>query len=279
MNFISALMLGALQGLTEFLPVSSSGHLVLAQHFLKVREAGLFYDVMLHVGTLLATVWVFRRDIGALLRSLIGNPAGDGPEWLATGTATGTGGSGWKYVAFIIVGTIPAALVGGLFEDQIENLFHAPQFVCVNLFITGAILLAASLKGRGESLIVKSGWLVALLIGCAQALAIAPGISRSGATIVAALLLGAGREEATRFSFLLSIPAILGAAALGAKDLSAAEVSGLALPVAVGCAAAFAAGIAALHIVVAAVRGRRLAVFAPYCWVVAVAGLIGINYL
>lgn len=270
MTIIEAVILGIVQGLTEFLPVSSSGHLALAQRFLKIEEANLFFDVLLHLGSLLATLWFFRGDIAALIRSLLGRGGAD-EKWMA-------GGGAWKYAAVIVVGSIPAGIVGVGFEDNIAALFKAPQFVCYSLIFTGALLLVAGLKRPGDKF-VASSWSLPILIGVAQAVAVTPGISRSGSTIAAALLLGVAREDATRFSFLLSIPAILGAFALGAKDVTSAQVSSIAVPALFGMVAAFLSGLVALAVIVRVVKGRGLALFTPYLWVVAVASLILMRYL
>ena len=236
------LILAAVQGLTEFLPVSSSGHLVLLQHLFGGHEGDLFLDVVLHVGTLGSVLVVYRRDVVRLLRL-------DAP-------ARG-------YVLALMVGTQPAVVVGLLLKDVVEAVFQAPAFAAAGLLVTGLLLLstrrarpAADLDGPWEPRPVP--WLKALLVGCAQALAICPGISRSGSTITASLWLGLARAEAARFSFLLSVPAIGGALLLTLLDGdfdTRSGVPGLIL----GAVVAFVVGLLAI-------RWTRLAVIQQHFW-------------
>lgn len=195
---LDILLLAVVQGLTEFLPVSSSGHLVLLQSLLGHHEGDLFLDVVLHVGTLGSVLVVYHREVLRLLRL-------DAP-------ARG-------YVLALVVGTLPAVAVGLLFKDMVEHAFASPIFAAVGLLVTGALLLstratATTGDDAGEWTPRPVAPLKALLIGCAQAVAICPGISRSGSTIGASLWLGLPRGEAARFSFLLSVPAIAGALVL-----------------------------------------------------------------
>ncbi len=198
-DFLKMIVLAVIQGLTEFLPVSSSGHLVLTQHFLGILEGDIFFDIVLHVGTLGSVLVVYRREILRLLR--FDKPA-------------------LGYLGSLAVGTLPAVAVGLLAKDAIESLFHSPLFAAGGLLFTSGILLSTRFsRGSGDNL--PEPWepraiapLQAVLIGMAQAFAILPGISRSGSTIAASLWLGLARAEAARFSFLLSIPAIGGALVL-----------------------------------------------------------------
>jgi len=202
MNIFNAIVLGVLQGLTEFLPVSSSGHLVLMQKIFGITEPTLFFDTMLHVGTLLAVVTVLRRDIWGILKRII-----------------------QPLTLYLIIATIPAVIIALAFGDIIEHVFESGKFLGVCFLITTALLVAAEFLSRRANALggLKSGdkmnWLDALIIGIMQAVAIAPGISRSGATISGALSRKLDRDFAARFSFLLSIPAILGAVVLQSKDL------------------------------------------------------------
>jgi len=209
MNFIEAVILGVVQGLTEFLPVSSSGHLVLLQKIFGINEPGLFFDTMLHFGTLVAVFVVLWKDIWSILKK---------PIQPLTG--------------YLIIATVPAVIAAILFKDSIENLFDTAKYLGFCFLITTFLLLIAELLSRraaenkSTSRAVSSlkneknmKWLDALIIGIMQAIAIPPGISRSGATISGALLRKLDRDFAARFSFLLSIPAILGAAVLQTNDL------------------------------------------------------------
>ena len=242
-NAIQAVILGLIQGITEFLPVSSSGHLVLAQRLLGLREPALTFDIALHLGTLVAVLLFFRRDIAGMVQGILGR----GPErtsytWL---------------LVLIILGSVPTAVVGLLFKDSFEAMFASVTAVGVSLLITAALLLAAGLAGRPRRGLEETRSWHALLIGLAQGLAITPGISRSGSTISTALLLGLERELAVRFSFLLSIPAILGAVALQALDLP----PGLHLawtPLLLGALVAGVSGWLALRLLLGLVRRVRL---------------------
>jgi undecaprenyl-diphosphatase len=288
MNILQAILLGIVQGATEFIPVSSSAHLVLVPWLLRWPSPGLVFDTVLHLGTLLAVIAVFWRDLLALaaawLRSVtalagraVGRPSS---EALATdastqGVAKSISGSPEARLAWwIILATIPAALMGALWQDQFEALFNSPIRVAILLLVTGVWLVLAERLGRQEHHAEDLHWWQALLVGVAQGFAIAPGISRSGATIGAGLLLGLRREAATRFSFLLATPIILGAGLLQIKKLL--ESGGLGTNLAglvLGFLAAFVTGYACIRFLLGYVRNRGLSVFAVYCWV---AGLVAI---
>jgi undecaprenyl-diphosphatase len=241
------LMLAVAQGLTEFLPVSSSGHLVLLQHLFGAHEGDLFLDVVLHCGTLGSVVIVYRRELGRLLRL-------DAPAR--------------RYVLALAVGTVPAVLVGLLFKDLIERAFHSPAFAGAGLLITGVLLLSTRLIASSrETPEDWQPWAIplgkAFLIGCAQALAICPGISRSGSTIAASLWLRLARVEAARFSFLLSIPAIAGALALHLFEgdfVTRTGIPGLL----VGALGALLVGLLAIRLTALAVVKRHFWLFAFY---------------
>jgi undecaprenyl-diphosphatase len=244
---LDVLLLAIVQGLTEFLPVSSSGHLVLLQQWLGGHEGDLFLDVVLHVGTLGSVVIVYRKDLLRLLRL-------DAP-------ARG-------YILCLAVGTIPAVLVGLLLKDVIEAAFHSPLYTGVGLLVTGGVLLSTRLATPQDDL--PRPWQPrplplgkAFLIGCAQAVAICPGISRSGSTIAASLWLRLGRAEAARFSFLLSIPAIAGALVLHlATDDLVTRTSPAGLLV--GALVAMGVGLIAIRLTALAVIKRHFWKFAFY---------------
>jgi len=233
---LDILLLAVVQGLTEFLPVSSSGHLVLLQSLLGHHEGDLFLNVVLHAGTLGSVLVVYRREVLRLLRL-------DAP-------ARG-------YVIALVVGTLPAVAVGLLLKDVVEAAFTSPIFAAVGLLVTGLVLLttrAAHAKADAEGPWTPQAVppLKALLIGCAQAVAICPGISRSGSTIGASLWLGLPRAEAARFSFLLSVPAIAGALVLQIIDGDFSTRSG-AVGLGLAAVAAFAVGLLAIRLTALAV--------------------------
>ena len=212
MTVFQAVILGILQGATEFLPISSSGHLVFAQHYLKgFHQPGILLDVLLHLGTLFAVVIYYWKDIAKILRAVLIQL--DVFGWWDMG-ARDTYQTQRRLVLLIAVGTIPTALIGFLFKDSIEMLFSSVSFTASMLIVTGIILAAADrIKGvtrKIDSFQLKDSF----IIGFVQGVAILPGISRSGSTIATGLFRKIDGEEAARFSFLLSIPAIIGAVIL-----------------------------------------------------------------
>jgi undecaprenyl-diphosphatase len=260
-----AFILGLLQGLTEFLPVSSSGHLVLLPWWLDWQSSPLAFDALLHWGTLLAVVIYFWQDwwemLMALVRKLKGQPA-LGHD---------------KILLNILIGTIPAAVLGFLLEDFFENLFGKPHLVAIFLLITGLLLVYserwASLQ-RSARTMSHLNWKDALVIGLGQAMAIAPGISRSGSTIAAGLMRGLDRPTAARFSFLLGTPIIFGAGLLKLKDLIELGTGGMGVtPLAVGFVTAFISGILAIRYLLRYLRNHTLHLFAYYVWAVALLSL------
>ena len=255
MSLIHALLLGILQGATEFLPVSSSGHLVIVPYLLGWPDPGLAMDTILHLGTLVAVVVYFWRELwqlaSAAWKSLQTRSLADPMARLAWG---------------VVVGTIPAAVIGFLFDDFFEALFGYPRAAAGFLLGTAALLLLSEYLSKQERTLDALSWKDAFLVGLAQTLAIAPGLSRSGSTIAAGLLLGYKREESTRFSFFLVVPIVLGSGlyqilklARGGVDM----VSGL--PLLVGFVAAAVTGYAAIAGLLALVRRRSLWPFAVYC--------------
>jgi undecaprenyl-diphosphatase len=200
MNFFYAIFLGILQGLTEFLPISSSGHLALVEFFLGIEEAGLAFDVALHLGTLLGVIIYFRRDFFVMFTALVK------PQVL------GEEASGQRRLAlYICLGTIPAVIAGYLLKDFVETVFRAPVFIAASLAGAGLLLLLADKFGKHQRSMKTLGLVDVALIGLFQALALMPGVSRSGITMTAGLMRGLNRMSAARFSFLLSAPIILGA--------------------------------------------------------------------
>jgi undecaprenyl-diphosphatase len=256
MGFWEAILLGIVQGLTEFLPVSSSGHLALFTAILgnnQLPSENLLFTILVHAATAIATVIVFRNDIVAILSGMLKK---DQPETRA-------------FVGYIVVSMMPAVLIGLFFEDQITALFDTNlAFVGTTLCLTAALLFFTDKASSKEQPITNK---VALLIGIAQAIAILPGISRSGATIAVALLIGVSRPEAARFSFLMVIPLILGSMAKSILDQgAAAAITFDPLPMSVGFLAALASGVLACTWMIVLVKRSKLRYFAIYCLLVGI---------
>ncbi len=268
---LTAFVLGVLQGLTEYLPVSSSGHLVIAQNLFGISEPELFFDVILHVGTLLAVIWYYWSDITNATKDAYQGvmELKNGVGWSRVNEAY----PGFRLFFLLIVATIPTGLLGVLFQDEFEAMFGSVRWVGFMLLVTGTFLfLTRFTKANGKGIVQVALW-EALLIGIAQGFAITPGISRSGATICVALFLGIGRETAARFSFLLSIPAIVGALILK-FDISGNGVSAFGLGV--GFITSLIVGYAALSLLVMLVKKGKLPIFSYYCFI---AGIFTLFYV
>lgn len=249
-------VLGVVQGATEFIPVSSSAHLVLVPWLLGREHPGLLFDTIVHWGTLAGVLAYFWREVLGLISG-----------WLLsirTGRiATFEGRLAW----LILLGTVPAALAGVLWGDFFEELFNAPSKVAALLLVTGAILVFSERQGGKKGGLEKLSVLDVLLVGIAQGIAIAPGISRSGITIATGLYRGITREGAAKFSFLLAVPIILGA---GLVQIYKAPLGSLAQTwpsLAIGFLCAAVAGFLAVRFLLSFLQGHRLYVFAAYCWI------------
>jgi len=252
---IEALILGFVQGLTEFLPVSSSGHLVIFQHLLGISEAPLTFDVLVHMGTLLAVFAAFWRDIVDICK----NPFS-------------------KLTYLIVVASIPAAFIGYFLAPLFEKAFESLLVVGIGLIFTGFILRVSERIATRRINLKQSDEMTygdAIFIGLLQALAIIPGVSRSGSTIAAALMSGLDRDFAARFSFIMSIPVILGAGVFKLKDvfLNGVPQSEL-IPYIIGPATAAVFGFVAIKLVLKLVRQGQLSVFSFYCWSVGLISLV-----
>lgn len=235
MNLTYSIFLGILQGFTEFLPVSSSGHLVIAQNLIPgFTQEGVLFDVILHAGTVLAVLYYFRKILLKLTS---------------------------KYLLLLLIGTIPAGLIGVFFNSSIEKLFNGVTLVGLALLFTGALnFLTDRAKNGSKKISVKKS----ILIGMAQALAIIPGISRSGSTIFIGTSLGIKKKEAAQFSFLLSVPAIVGANAVQFLKYGFGGTENITLYVA-GFIAAFISGVIAIKFVLNFLLGGKFKLFAYYC--------------
>ncbi|TVL46893.1 undecaprenyl-diphosphatase [Shewanella algae] len=207
MDTIQVIILALIQGLTEFLPISSSAHLILPSQLLGWEDQGLAFDVAVHIGSLLAVVLYFRTEIITMLNAWFGS--------IFKGNHSAESKLAW----WIILATIPAVVFGFMAKDLVETYLRGPGVIAITTVVFGLLLWWSDKMARLELTEYQTGWRKALMIGFAQALALIPGTSRSGITMTAALMLGLNREAAARFSFLMSIPVILGAALLMGKAL------------------------------------------------------------
>jgi len=270
LDIISAIILGAVQGLSEFLPISSSGHLALIPNLLGV-ETGLAFDTVLHIGTLVAIFSFFWQDIINLIKgfllSLIDLTEGFDvfkrelkivPEK--------------RFAWLIIVGSIPTAIIGLLLKDAIENIFRGTIFVGFFLIITGLILYYSERHSSGNITAKDMSFKQSIIVGICQGLAVLPGISRSGSTIASGLCLGLEREYAARYSFLLSVPAVIGAGLIQIKDIATIDISfGVILA---GFISSVVFGYLAIKLLMKMIKGWSLDIFAYYCWIVGAITLI-----
>lgn len=268
-NIVEAIVLAIVQGLSEFIPISSSGHLVIVPWFLGWEKPSLLFDTVLHWGTLISIFLVFGADIWRIGLATLGS--------LASRSLVDVNARlGW----FIVVGTIPALVTGLLFKDFFEALFSSPPAVGGFLLVTAALLTTSELIVRSrppQATLTSLTWRQAILIGLAQAIALAPGISRSGSTMAAGLGLGLRREDAARFSFLLGTPAFFGAGLLELLDaisVDAADVMAQAPILLLGLVVSAVVGYAAIRGLLAYLRRHSLYVFAGYCLVMGLLVLV-----
>jgi undecaprenyl-diphosphatase len=264
---LEGVVLGVVQGLTEFLPVSSSGHLVIVQSFIKgFHQPGVLFDVMLHFGTLVAVLFFFRKEVYDILKALLpGSLRGSGNGDLISARR--------KMALLIVVGTGITGVTGFLFEQGIHNLFTSVDVVAAMLIITGLLLYLSDRKGGGDKKDKNLGFVDAVIIGIAQACALIPGISRSGATITFGIFRGLTGETAARFSFLLSIPAIIGAAVFESRYFGSATTDEMRVYV-IGMIVAAVTGFFTLKLLFFIVKRRKLSIFAYYCWIVGISTLL-----
>lgn len=242
MTILQAVVLGIVQGVTEFFPISSSGHLVIMQSLFGIEEPQLAFDIFLHLGTVGAVVAYFRKDIVSFFKGDL------------------------RTLGLIVIGSVPTFIMGVLFKDIVEKAFCMPCVVGYMLILTGMWISLAHAKSMRPD--YKTGPVDAarsVMIGIAQGIAILPGISRSGATISTAMLSGVERSEACRFSFLLSVPAVLGASLFKARDISSGITGSAAMAYLAGGLAAFIAGYLAIRTLLKIVAGKRIYLFGIYC--------------
>lgn len=267
MNWIESLLLGLIQGLTEYLPISSSGHLAIASALFGVDpEQNLSYTILVHIATVLSTIVILWREIVWIFKDIFTKQTWNNYNGLNRGT---------RYAINILISMIPVAIVGFFFKDKVEEIFGSGLTIVGIMLLATSLLLAFSYYAKPRQREDISGW-HAFVIGIAQAIAVMPGLSRSGSTIATGLLLGNKKESLAQFSFLMVIPPILGEALLDAKELLGAGSAQVAnsTPIGVlliGFLAAFLAGCAACKWMISIVRKGKLIWFALYC---AIAGIL-----
>ena len=260
MDLLQALILGIIQGLTEFLPVSSSGHIEIANYIMDMEysdDSNMLMTVVLHAATALSTIFIFRKDIMEILKGLLAF------KW----------NEEFQFSVKIVLSMFPAAIVGLTMEDVLKDLFTANMILVGSmLLITGGLLFLAD---KAKNTDKNVSFFHAVIIGISQAIAILPGISRSGATISTSVLLGIDRSRAARFSFLMVVPLILGKMAKDIMDGALSSESVEVMPLAVGFIGAFFTGLFACKWMIALVKKSKLSYFAYYCFLV---GLVAISY-
>jgi undecaprenyl-diphosphatase len=271
MDILQGIIIGVVQGLTEFLPISSSAHLIFIHNILGVGSS-LAFDTFLHMGSLIAVLFFFRKDVYEMIRAWILS-VGD----IARGRfVEGFKKDPYKRLAwYVILGTIPVGIVGILFESQVEALFAGALYVpAFFLFVTGTILYLSQRMNSGKVDFNNMSAKESLFMGLGQACAIMPGLSRSGTTIAAGLTIGLNKEFAAKFSFILSIPAILGATVVQLGDIGSALDANL-WPVAFGFIAAAVSGYIAIKWVLDLIQNKSLDIFAYYCWAIGIIIFMG----
>lgn len=273
MTTFQAIILGLIQGLAEFLPISSSGHLALAQHFFGINsDSVLIFAVLLHVGTLISVFIVYWKDILGLIYEFFGTFA----DLVKTKRFDVNKNATRRMCWLIIAATVPTAVIGFLFDEKFEKLYSNVLAIGICLVITGCILFAAEKWGKNLHGIKNTKFKHAIAVGILQGCAIAPGISRSGSTIVGGLACGLKREWAVRFAFLVSIPPILGSVILELPDALAAGTvdSSLTVPILAGVIVSAVSGLIAIKGMIRLVSGKKLTYFSYYTWILGISVIV-----
>lgn len=265
MSFITSILLGILQGLTEFIPVSSSGHLVLTQHFFGLGESqDILFELFMHLGTLLAVLVFFRKSLWELTKSVF--------SWKNTVNRE-IHRKNRNLILYLALATISTAVIYALFGDYIKSVYDMPMLVAILLLVTGAIVFTSDYFVEHGIPASNMGFMRSIIIGLVQGLAILPGISRSGSTIAASLATGIKRKDAAQFSFLLSIPAILGANLSEVQAFMSLEKSMLFSYLA-GFFSSFLVGYLVIAFLIRLIESNRLKYFAFYCWFVGLLSIV-----
>lgn len=265
-ELLKYLFLGLIQGITEPIPVSSSGHLVLFEHFFGMEISGLSFEVLVNFASLLAVLFIYRSDLIQLTKNSV--------SYVVVSEKTQSMKKDFYFVLYLIIGTVPAGIIGVLFQDQIAAVFKGVRVIGITLIITGiALWLIRNLKGSksdGELTLKDS-----IIIGLSQAVALIPGISRSGATIVSAMALGTKRDTALKFSFFLYIPVSLGGMILSISDLvHDPRIGELFLPYTLAFIASLIASYFSLKWFINIMKKGKLGYFSIYCFIVGIAVVI-----
>ncbi len=265
MSFIKSIILGTTQGISEFLPISSSAHLVFMQHFLRIKSSQGLFEILLHLSTALVVITLYRNEIWQILKSFHKYKEWKTNIWCRTF---------W----LLFIASVPTAIMGIFLKDYFEKVFENIFFVAILLLVTGTLIwwVEKFPKRSKKKSILEITIKDVLFVGCMQGVAILPGISRSGITICAGLLCGWRREETVRFSFLLALPAILGANLLQFKNLNFSGQKILLLQYLTGMFFAFILGWVSLKLLIRMLKNRNLIVFSYYCWIVGLAVIISI---
>jgi undecaprenyl-diphosphatase len=268
MDLFQAIFLGILQGITEFLPVSSSGHLVLARSLVgRELETGITFEIVVHFGSFCSIVLYYRKLIAEILADLFTSFT---PEGVKTGRYKTN--ANVKFCLFILISMIPAMIVGFTLKDKIEELFLNPFFVSCMLLVTGSLLFSTKFVKHPQK---EVNGVRSLIMGIAQAFAIIPGISRAGSTISIGLFTGMNREEVANFSFLMVLPVLAGAMLLAMMDLMETGIETAAIiSLIAGFFTSFAAGYLSLSYLVKLLKNAKFYYFSFYCWAVGIAGMI-----
>ena len=270
LDILSAIILGAVQGISEFLPISSSGHLVLVPALLGI-ETGLAFDTILHIGTLVAIFTFFWKDIINLIKGFILSII-DLTEGVDIFERELHRVPEKRFAWLIIVGTIPTGIMGILLKDAIETIFRGTLFVGIFLLVTAAVLYYSERHSSGQITQKDMSFKQALIVGICQGLAVFPGISRSGSTIASGLCLGLNREYAARYSFLLSIPAVIGAGLIQIKDIATLDASASVLLA--GFISSVIFGYLSIKLLMKMIKGWSLDIFAYYCTIIGIITII-----
>ena len=276
MSYIQAVILGLVQGLTEFLPVSSSGHLALLQHFFGINaDDVLLFTVLLHVGTLISVFFMYWQDIWDLIKELFIAIAD-----LCTGKGLRLDERPTRKLGLLIItASIPTAIIGFAFNDFFEGLYGNIIYIGIGFLITGTMMFFSEKLGSNSRDLKHMNFRNAIFIGILQGIAICPGISRSGSTLVGGLTTGLKRDFAVRFAFLISIPAIMGSALLEGKDAIEEGIDPSVLgPVLVGMAVAAVSGVIAIKAMIKVVSDRKLKYFSYYVWILGIAVIAYSSY-